>query len=104
MDNGIYLEAHVNISKITPESEAAAKTIASVNRWKMSDMNGNDPEQVSKKVETIFTCHTQDRDEMEMKVQTLVKNLSRQGFKVLRYKIEVAVVDSRASDIWSLLT
>lgn len=103
----IYYESHINLPYCdpmhVPRSFERLEEIAHLHKFKLSNMNGNDGHP-DKETQTILTTHTQTFGEMERRVKDLLGILKASGYRILRYKIEAAPVDSRKEDVWGFLT
>jgi hypothetical protein len=55
------------------------------------------------KKDTFMTAHSLDEDEIFDNMRMAMEALQRIGVKVLRYKIEDVIIDSRKSDILKMI-
>lgn len=102
----IYYESHINLpyaELMGTDRHLGLIGIAREHKFKLSNMNGNDGHP-DEETQTILTAHTQTYAEMEFRVKNLLEILRASGFKILRYKIEAAPIDSRKSDVWGFLS
>ena len=101
----LYLECHVTFEPVFGEDLERLTRIAERNGFKVADLlmqkRLSDTAERSKH-DTFMTGHGQDMPEMIGRTCSLVNEATDAGFKIWRYKIEKAVVDSRHEDVFNL--
>jgi hypothetical protein len=101
----LYLECHITIEPVFDERLQEASQLAKKHNFRVADLlmkkRENDTEERSK-YDTFMTGHSQDRDDLSVRTIKLVQDLQEAGFKVWRYKLEDAFVDSRIEDVFNL--
>jgi len=97
----LYLESHITIEPVFEDKLLLASEIAKKYNFKVADLlmkkRETDSEERSK-YDTFMTGHSQDKQDLTQRTINLVKELQETGFKVWRYKLEEAFVDSRIED------
>lgn len=105
MKSALYYEAHVTIDPVFDERRVHAQAIATTYAFKLAKLimrkKSTDPEQESQD-DTFMTGHSQDFDNIRMRMEALIKHLQERGFFVRRYKIEDTLMDSRTEDVLGL--
>ena len=101
----LYLEAHITFEPVFGDDLARLTRIAERNGFKVADLlmqkRLTDSAERSK-YDTFMTGHGQDMLEMLNRTMCLVSEAKDAGFKIWRYKIEKAVIDSRHDDLLEL--
>lgn len=101
----LYLECHVTFEPVFGDDLARLTRIAERNGFKVADLlmqkRLTDTAERSK-YDTFMTGHGQDMPDLIGRTTALVHEAQAAGFKIWRYKIEKAVIDSRHSDVLRL--
>jgi hypothetical protein len=106
----MYYESHVTIEPVFDEQLDNATTIAIRHNFKIANLlmqkrEADAPER--SKHDTFMTGHSPTTvgglDDINIRTMELIADLKSNGFKVWRYKIEHAIIDSRNVDIWELI-
>jgi hypothetical protein len=94
----LYLEAHITFEPVFGDDLARLTRIAERNGFKVADLLM--PQRA--KYDTFMTGHGEDMADLVARTVSLVYEAKDAGFKIWRYKIEKAVIDSRHSDALNL--
>jgi aryl-alcohol dehydrogenase-like predicted oxidoreductase len=97
-------EAHITLGK-TNESQQN-DLILSLNKlgFKVIDLAViNRPDLQNEAFDTITTSHSSNLQDLVDKTYDAVYNLKKDGFEVLRYKIESTIFDSKFEDTFKVL-
>lgn len=99
----MYLESHINVASDKGDGGMERiRQIAKAGKMKITTMDGHDHLPSTKTKEIVLTGHSQTRLDIDHRVREVVKMLKSHGFKVTRYKLEEALVDSRVANVWGL--
>lgn len=102
----LYLECHITIEPVFNERLEQASQIALDHKFKIANllMQKREHDQPERsKHDTFMTSHSQDLDDMKIRMINLIDHLKQYGFKVWRYKIEDVIIDSKIIDELELL-
>jgi hypothetical protein len=102
----LYFESHVTIEPIFDEQLKIAEEIAKKYNFKIANLLMQKREEDSperSKYDTFLTGHSQDQYELSIRTIQVITELKSSNFKVWRYKIESAIIDSRIEDEFNLL-
>ena len=101
----LYLECHVTFEPVFGDDLTHLTRIAERNGFKVADLlmqkRLTDTAERSK-YDTFMTGHGEDMADLVARTVSLVYEAKDAGFKIWRYKIEKAVIDSRHSDALNL--
>lgn len=89
-------EAHITIDPVFEGRRELASDIAKKYSFKMAKLL-MEKEELSRK-DSFMTGHDTNLKRLQDKIVFLVKELRKNNFTVLRYKIEVIIMDSRQED------
>ncbi len=102
----MYFEAHVTIEPVFEERLEEVKLLSQAKGFKVATLlmqkRKEDTPELSK-YDTFTTGHSTDYFDLEDRTYNLVTSLQNSKFKVLRYKIEECMLDSRIEDKWGLV-
>jgi hypothetical protein len=104
----LYYESHITLEPVFADDPRRPwlEEVAQNQGFKIAKLlmrkRSTDVEQESRD-DTFLTGHDQKRVRAYARTSECVLALKRAGFKVLRYKVEGCVVDSRTEDVWRLL-
>jgi hypothetical protein len=102
----LYYEVHVTIKPVFDKKLDEAKYIAAMHGFTVAEllMRRPDPRQcVGHRDDTFMTTRGTDEDEICNRTMDLVRSLIAKDFKVLRYKLEDTLCDSKSQgDVWGL--
>lgn len=106
----MYYESHVTIEPVFDDKLEEATLIAIKHNFRIANLlmqkrEADKPER--SKHDTFMTGHAPTTvgglDDINIRTMELITDLKSNGFKVWRYKIEHAIIDSRNEDIWELI-
>ena len=102
----LYYECHVTIEPIFDDLLDQAKQLALDNNFKIANLlmqkrKEDTPERSI--YDTFMTGHSQNYEQLEHRMISLIADLHKNNFKVWRYKIESIIIDSRINDSLNLL-
>lgn len=102
----LYLEAHVTIAPVFGKHRDFVERVAKRYGFKLAHLvmlKEKGPDVISQR-DTFMTGHGKNIDDLVNRTQDLVADLSLEGYKIWRYKIESCVIDSRQTgDVWNYL-
>lgn len=99
-------ESHITIEPVFEERLERAKEIGRRHQFKVASLlmqKWKDGEMMPSANDTFMTGHSSAFAMLRIRMMLAVKALRQDGFKVLRYKIERIVLDSRNGDALGLL-
>lgn len=103
----LYFECHVTVEPVFDESRERLSKIAESNGFKLAKLlmkkREEDTEERSKH-DTFMTGHSKSYSDLEDRMLRLIADVTAQGYKVWRYKIEDTIIDSRHEDIHGVLS
>jgi len=110
MDETLYYECHVTIEPVFDERRDRVQALAEVDGFRLAALlmkkRAQDTEERSSKdtfMTKVVPATPEQLEALTKSMKTLVGTLQRYGFKVWRYKIEAALIDSRNRDEFQLL-
>jgi len=102
-------ECHITIEPLDIHSAdpACVEALAKTHRFKlakllMQNREASTPERSM--YDTFMTGHDDCYRDLETRMLNLIEGLSKNGFDIWRYKIELIVLDSRGGDIFGVTT
>lgn len=99
-------ECHITIEPVYDEELTEIKRIAELFEFKVADLIMKKyaaSEEVPSKKDTFMTGHSDDFFELEKRMINLIVAAREKFYKILRYKIERIVTDSRVYDHLKIL-
>lgn len=102
----LYYECHITIEPVFDSKLEQAKQLSDKYGFRIANLlmqkrKEDKPEQ--SKYDTFMTGTSLDLHKLKINMVMLINELKENGFKVWRYKIEDALVDSRHTDTYNLL-
>lgn len=102
----MYFECHITIEPVFDERLSQIKEIATRHGFRVADLlfqKRKEDTPTLSKYDTFMTMHHVFLEDMKFAMINLISELIESGFKVLRYKIEDIVLDSRIEDCYNLV-
>lgn len=94
----LYYEAHITIEPIYGDDLLLAARLAENNRFKIADLlmkKERDATELRSDKDTFLSAKDEDVDVLISMTRKMLRDLWDAGFKVWRYKIEKAIIDSQ---------
>lgn len=106
-ESELYFECHITIAPVTGEHLELAKKLSKTQKFKVAELlmkkRGTSDEFVPSDYDTFTTGHSKFYDDIEGRMLGLINDLNKNGFTVLRYKIEDTICDSKRNDYLNAL-
>ena len=99
--SNLYYESHITIDPVFYDRLEEFKTIAARYNYRVTELLMVKEDQSTK--DSFCTSRSKNYTQITNDTISLVDMLQRKGFKVLRYKIEDTLVDSKIEDRFVLL-
>lgn len=96
-------EAHVTIEFVPGDEERMSRLIGVASVWCFRIAKLYMSKDEPSRLDTFLTANGSDYENMKRRVIGIVNDTLACGIKVLRYKIEHIVVDSKSDDAFGLL-
>lgn len=97
----LYFESHITIEPVFDERLEDFKKHCAVYKYKVADLlmkkKADGPEEKSTN-DSFCTARDKDFDQMKSRMLSLLALLKQEGYRILRFKIEDVVLDSRKDD------
>lgn len=97
----LYYEAHITIDPVPEDQREHVQMAADPVKFRLAKLLMD--KGVPSRLDTFLTGHGTDLADIKRRTRELVESLQVMGYTVRRYKIEDTILDSRHSDIFSLL-
>lgn len=105
-NGGLYYEAHVTVDPVFEDRLSRLKETCRTCGFRVADLimrkGPNGPDEKANE-DSFATARSDEWEDIRERTMTLVKFLKFNRFTVRRYKIELAIVDSKLHDQWTLL-
>jgi hypothetical protein len=102
----LYYECHITIEPVFDERLREFKRIAGREYFRVANLlmkrSNEDPEQPSQ-IDSFCTARSNDWDTIVARMLRVIEHLKENNFKVLRYKIEDTLIDSRINDEYGVI-
>lgn len=102
-----YFESHITIEPVFDEKLIEVEQIAKRHGFKVANLlmqKRVDDTPIRSKHDTFMTGHSHNVDDLMQRTSDAIIDLKDNQFKVWRYKIESALIDSKINDEYNLLS